>query len=127
MEFIDLLSKYKEYVEIRRNPFRGTKLHISHIEDENQSVKWNREFVEQYNKNIDNKIKQYRAKVNKTFNEYINSIVDLISSELNCSEDMAVEIYDYVYDIRDWDGQEEDKLYAIEDVVELIKRVKEEI
>lgn len=127
MEFIDLLSKYKEYVEIRRNPFRETKLHISHIEDENQSVKWNREFVEQYNKNIDNKIKQYRAKVNKTFNEYINSIVDLISSELNCSEDMAVEIYDYVYDIRDWDGKEEDKLYAIEDVVELIKRVKEEI
>lgn len=126
MEFRDLLSKYNEYIELNRNSFTQRKLPSSHIEDENQSVKWNREFVEQHNKGIDNQIKQRRAKINKAFNGYIDSVLDLISSEVNCSRDMAVEIYDYVYEIRDWD-YEEDKLDAIEDVVELIKRVKEEI
>ena len=126
MEFRDLLSKYNEYVELSRNSFIGRKLSPSHIEDENQSVKWNREFVEQYNKKIDNQTKQHRTKVNKAFNGYVNSLLDLIASELNCSEDMAVEIYDYVYSIRDWE-YEEDKLDAIEDVVRLIQRVKEEL
>ena len=125
MEFRDLLSKYNEYVELSRNSFIERKLHPSHIEDENQSVKWNREFVEQYNKKIDNQIKQHRAKANAAFNEYIDSVLDLISSEVNCSRDMAVEIYDYVYEIRDWD-YEEDRLDAIEDVVELIKNIKKE-
>ena len=94
------------------------------IEDENQSVKWNREFVEQHNKKIDNQRNQHRAKINKAFDNYIDSILDLISSKLNCSREMAVEIYDYVYDIRDWDGMEESKLDAIDDVVELIKKVR---
>ena len=125
MEFRDLLSKYNEYVELSRNSFIGRKLSPSHIEDENQSVKWNREFVEQHNKKIDNQTKQHRTKVNKAFNGYVDSVLDLISSELNCSREMAAEVYDYIYDIRDWD-YEEDRLDAVEDVVELIKRVKEE-
>ena len=127
MEFRDLLSKYNEYVSISRNSFVGTELSYFHIEDENQSVKWNREFVENHNKNVDNKRKQYRKKLNKAFNGYIDSILDLISSELNCSGEMAVKIYDYVYNIRDWDGMEEYKLDAVEGLVELIKRIRDDI
>lgn len=126
MEFRDLLSKYNEYVELSRNSFIGRKLSPSHIEDENQSVKWNREFVEQHNKNIDNQIKRHRTEANKAFSSYINGVLDFISSEVNCDRDMAVEIYDYVYEIRDWD-YEEDKLDAIEGIVELIKRAKKEV
>ena len=123
MEFRDLLDKYNEYVKLSMNSFTGRKLNSSHIEDENQSVKWNREFVEQHNKNIDNQIKQNRTRVNKAFSSYINGVLDLISSEVNCDRDMAVEIYDYVYEIRSWD-YEEDKLDAIEGIVELIKKVR---
>lgn len=123
MEFRDLLDKYNEYVKLSTNSFTERKLNSSHIEDENQSVKWNREFVEQYNKKIDNQREQNRKKTNKAFSSYINGVLDLISSEVNCDRDMAVEIYDYVYEIRSWD-YEEDKLDAIEGIVELIKKAR---
>lgn len=124
MEFRDLLDKYNEYIKLSINSPTRRKLNSSHIEDENQSVKWNREFVEQYNKNIDNQRKQNTTRINKAFSDYINGVLDFISSEVNCDRDMAVEIYDYVYEIRSWD-YEEDKLDAIEGIVELIKKVKE--
>ena len=126
MEFRDLIDKYNEYINLRRTRFTETRLPSTHIEDENQSVKWNREFVENHNKLVEKHIEQYRRKVNKTFNDYIASILDSISSEINCSIEMAAEIYDYVYGIREWDDQEEDKLDAIEELVDLIKRVKGE-
>ena len=126
MEFRDLIDKYNEYINLRRTRFTETRLPSTHIEDENQSVKWNREFVENHNKLVEKHIEQYRRKVNKTFNDYIASILDSISSEINCSIEMAAEIYYYVYGIREWDDQEEDKLDAIEELVDLIKRVKGE-
>jgi hypothetical protein len=129
MDFRDLLCGYYKYCELRCSQPRvvGKKLSKSHIEDENQSVKWNREFVEQHNKDIDNQLKQHREKINKAFNDYIDSIIKAIMDELNCDSDTAVKIYDYVYGLRDWEDGEEDKLDAIEELVELIKDIREDI
>ena len=124
MEFRDLISKYNEYLDIRATRFKEKKLSDSHIEDENQSVKWNREFVEQYNKKVDAHRYQLQTKIRKAYDNYIDSILDLISSELTCDINVAVAIYDYVYGIKDWDGEEEDKLDAIEEIVELIKNIR---
>lgn len=129
MDFRDLLSGYDKYCELKYSQPKvvGKKLSESHIEDENQSVKWNREFVEQHNKDIDKQLGRYREKINKAFNDYINSIIEAIMDELNCDLGTAVKIYDYVYDLRDWDDIEGDKLDAIEELVELIKDIKEGI
>lgn len=127
MEFRDVISKYDEYLEIRRIRPTGKKLPEGHIEDENQSVKWNREFVEQYNKKVNQERYNLMAKANKAYRKYTDGILDLISSELNCDQDTAIKIYNYVYEQRDWDDIEEDKLDAIEELVELIKDIKENI
>lgn len=103
MEFRELIDKYNEYINLRQTRFTETRLPSTHIEDENQSVKWNREFVEQHNKLVEKHMAQYRRKINKAFDDYIDSVLDLISSEVDCSREMAIAIYDYVYSVREWD------------------------
>lgn len=127
MEFRDLLDKYDKYLEIRQlRPIKKT-LPEGYVVDENQSVKWNREYVEQHNKEAKQERYNLMAKANKAYKNYTDSILDLISSELNCDIDTSIKIYNYVYEQRDWDDQEEDKLDAIEEAVELIKDIRENI
>ena len=127
MEFRDLLDKYDKYLEIRQlRPIKKT-LPEGYVVDENQSVKWNREYVEQHNKEAKQERYNLMAKANKAYKNYTDSILDLISSELNCDMDTSIKIYNYVYEQRDWDDQEEDKLDAIEEAVELIKDIRENI
>lgn len=127
MEFRDLLDKYDKYLEIRQlRPIKKT-LPEGYVVDENQSVKWNREYVEQHNKEAKQERYNLMAKANKAYKNYTDSILDLISSELNCDIDTSIKIYNYVYEQRDWDDQEEGKLDAIEEAVELIKDIRENI
>lgn len=51
MKDIDtLLVEYDKAMQLSTRPVGIQKLPFNYIEDENQSVKWNREFVEENNK-----------------------------------------------------------------------------
>lgn len=122
MEFRDLIKLYEEYLQISRQLNGKTFLTTYHVEDENQSVKWNREFVETYNENLKRERAANRQKQLDAYNNYRNAILNAIQSELGCSKESAKKISEYINQ-RDYD-YEAYRLDEIEELVELIKEVR---
>lgn len=122
MEFRDLIKLYEEYLKIRKQLSGKHFLTEYHIEDENQSVKWNREFIKTYNENLKEERAANKEKEIEAYNNYINAILEAIQNELKCSRESAQSICEYT-DRRDYDNQEH-RLDEIEELVWLIKEVK---
>ena len=122
MEFRDLIKLYEEYLKIGKQLSGKHFLTEYHIEDENQSVKWNREFIKTHNENLKREQAANRQKQLDAYNNYRNAILNAIRSELGCSKESAKKISEYINQ-RDYD-YEAYRLDAIEELVELIKEVK---
>lgn len=122
MEFRDLIKLYEEYLQIGKQLGGKHFLTEYHIEDENQSVKWNREFIKTHNENLKREQAANRQKQLDAYNNYKNAILNAIQSELGCNEESAKKICDYI-DLRDYD-YEAYKLDAIDELVWLIKEVR---
>lgn len=58
------------------------KLNVNYIEDENKSVKWNREFVEKQNLKYEEEVKELNRKKNAARENVIKQLNNLVSKEL---------------------------------------------
>ena len=122
MEFRDLIKLYEEYIRISRQLSGKHFLTEYHIEDENQSVKWNREFIATHNENLKKERAANKEKEIEAYNTYKNAILSAIQDEVGCSRESARKICEYI-DQRDYE-YESYRLDEIEELVELIKDVK---
>lgn len=112
-----------EYLEAQANVRRPKKLLSSHIEDENQSVKWNREFIENYNTEQERIFREQLDNQSKAWNAYYKSQKDYIVKELQCSEDCVNELIEFVSDHLDGEGLHYE-LEHLEELVDIIKNIK---
>lgn len=120
MEFGDLIKLYEEYIRIGRQLSGKHFLTEYHIEDENQSVKWNREFVQTHNENLRKERAANKEKEIEAYNNYKNAILELIQNELKCSRKSAESICEYI-DRRDYDYE----AYRLDEIEELVCLINE--
>jgi hypothetical protein len=76
------VAKYDEYVNFSCRP-ATRKLRPDHVEDEDRSVKWNRQFIEENNKKHDNEVKSLNCKKNALLEDANNMVKYMIHEELD--------------------------------------------
>lgn len=77
----DAIAKYAEYSTIPYRP-EGSKLPPTHIEDMDQSVRWNMQFVEDHNKKWDRAKKNLDNKRREIINQAQDMVKYLMCEEL---------------------------------------------
>lgn len=120
----ELFAEYKYACGIPTKPDWIKKLPSNHIEDENKSVKWNREFVERNNNDFLKAVADTQRKRSLAMNEAENKIVKYIQKESKTSEKGAKAIFDMAYREGHAFGLNDVKCWIC-DLVELVKTCNE--
>lgn len=80
-EWSDLVKLHESWANMSCKPdFK--KLNTNHIEDENMSVKWNREYVEKQNIKYEEAVKELNRKKNLKREEVVLRLNHLVNKEL---------------------------------------------
>ena len=69
-----------------------TKLPATHIEDENQTVVWNREFVKTHNAGLVKIVEKNRQAEMDAYTQFLNDMIAAIMDEYGLNEDQAKHI-----------------------------------
>ena len=117
----DLYLKLEAYLQAQSDVKRPKLLKESHIEDENMSVKWNREFVENHNKEANAKFKAQLEYQKKAWETYHTSTINYISQQLKCDTDSIHELMEFINDHLDGEGLK----YELEHLIELVDIIKD--
>lgn len=120
-----LMDDYERACNMPTRPATIKKLPTHHIEDENQSVKWNREFVEQNNKNFQKTVSELQRKRNLEMNRVQKEIEKYISKESKTGEKGAKAIFNLAYQEGHSSGLY-DVVIWIEQLIELVLDCKED-
>lgn len=91
----ELRSDYREAMWIARRPV-GNKLPPNHIFNEDETVKWNKEKVEAYNREYDLKVAELESRREKALEKVNEDILDKICHELKISRDRASCLWEYI-------------------------------
>ena len=116
----DLYLKLEAYLQAQSDVKRPKMLKESHVEDENMSVKWNREFVENHNKEADAKFKAQLEYQGEAWKAYQLLTRSYISQQLKCDIDSTHELMEFVSDHLDGEGLK----YELEHLTELVDIIK---
>lgn len=97
--------KYDAYVNLSCKP-TTKKLRPDHVEDEDKSVKWNRQFVEANNNKHANEVKELNRKKNALLVEAQNMVKCMICEELDwkLTDDDIDRLFNRWYDRYHSDG-----------------------
>lgn len=109
----ELFKDYEVVCNMPTKPIGIKKLPANHIEDENQSVKWNREFVEKNNNDYLKAVSETQRNRSKAMNEVEKEIRKWIKKAANVSEHGAKVIFAKAYEEGHSYG-----LYAVEEWIE---------
>lgn len=109
----ELFDEYKAASNMPTKPIGIKKLPANHIEDDNQSVKWNREFVEKNNNDYLKAVADVNRKRSVAMNKSNGEIIKWIQKETKTSEHGAKMIFQSAYDHGHSYG-----LYAVKDWLE---------
>lgn len=100
------------------------KLHDKHIEDENKSVKWNKEFIVQNNEAYYKQNKARRDLQGEAISRLHQDFVMAVAYEHHIKEDEASLIYWHSYQEHHSSGFH-DIIGGVDELVTLIEKVKE--
>lgn len=120
-----LRDEYIRAIHAPTKPEGLQKLPKNHIQDENKSVRWNREFVEQANLRYSKTLSEFQRQRDEAINAVKKKIYLYIQNDLGISENGAAAIFRYAQALRHNDGQNAvfDALVDIMDVVwECVKK-----
>lgn len=92
-----LILEYKDVCGISTKPISIKKLPAGHIEDENKSVKWNREFLENNNKKYIEAVANLQRERSLKMNDVQNRIEKYIKDEAGVNSKGAKAIFDFAY------------------------------
>lgn len=124
-ELENLLHEYKEACNMPTKPQNMKTVPKYHIEDENKSVKWNREFAENHNKMYLAKVSEIQRERSLAMNRVQKEIEKYIMKSAKVGEKAARKIFEFayqeghsagLYDVANW----------IEKLVDLFCDCKEE-
>lgn len=121
----ELFAEYKTACEMPTKPDWIKKLPANHIEDENKSVKWNREFVEQNNEDFLKAVADTQRKRSLAMNAAQAKIVKFIQKEAKASEKGAKMILEIAHSEGNQYGINDVKSWVL-DLIELVKTCNEE-
>lgn len=111
---------FEDILDIMRNPnffpnypdSDSTKLSYDFIIDENQSVKWNRQKVQEHNELAQQTKKIYRDKMNEIDRWFNEQVQEAIQNEIHVSEKVAGIIFNQAYEDGHANGYNEVIHYA---------------
>lgn len=124
-ELKKLYEEYKAAYDMPTKPTDIKTISKYHIEDENKSVKWNREFAQAHNQKYLDRVSEMQKERNKAINDAMNGIEKYIMEYAEVSKKGARKIFEYayahghsggIYEVFDW----------IEELVNLFESCKEE-
>lgn len=113
------------YLKAQKEVTRPKKLPTSYIEDEDKSVKWNREFVEKHNRKAEELYETQMKAQRNAWSNYYNSQKEYIKSEIGASDYGASEIINFISNHFDGEGLQYE-LEHLEELVSIIKYMKED-
>lgn len=125
-KLMELMEEYKDAVNMITKPDIIEKLPSYHIENEEKSVKWNREFVEESNKKYLDFVAKMQQKRSLEMNRVQKDIEKYIQKETNTSIDVARYIFDFArskehsYSIYELGN-------CIDKIIKLINRCKDDM
>ena len=119
-----LISEYKDACSISTKPISIKKLPTGHIEDENKSVKWNREFLENNNKKYIEAVANLQRERSLKMNDVQKRIEKYIKDKTGVNSKGAKAIFDFAYSEGHSFGIEEVGRW-IDDLCELFLECKE--
>lgn len=117
MELLDLIDEYKCACRMNTKPVGIAKLKENHVEDENRSVKWNREFVAKNNKQYAEAVANLNRNRSLRMNEVEKQIVEYIMKKAMVGQFGANRILEFAH-------QQSDSLQEVgiwvEQLIELV-------
>ena len=124
MTFEDIIDKMRAPDFFPKYPDKDsiTVLPKDFIFDENQSVKWNRQKVQEHNEVAQQAKKLYRDRMNEIDRWFSNQVQEVIQNELQVSEKAASIIFNQAWDEGHSAGYQEVVHYA-EQYCEFIQQV----
>lgn len=96
----EIQRDYEEMQSMSCVPSYLKKVHQNHVFDENQSVKWNREKVEENNTNYQSEVARLNTLKNKRRDSLYDDIYFAIQCEVghNLSREKAIKIWNYAWE-----------------------------
>lgn len=124
-ELKKLYEEYKEAYDMPTKPTDIKTISKYHVEDENKSVKWNREFAAAHNQKYLDRVSAMQRERSKAINNAMEGIEKYIMEYAGVSKKGARNIFEFAYDR----GHSEGIYYVfdwIETLVDLFEACKEE-
>lgn len=110
--------------DIKREDYVTTKkLHEKHIEDENQSVVWNREFVEKNNETHKQQLEAFRNAYSTKENNLVKNLTEALAEDNGLSFEEAEVIFGYAYSESHSAGYRE-VMYTADDIADVVNKIK---
>lgn len=97
-DIYELFEDYEAACNMTTKPSDIMKLKSSHIEDENKSVKWNKDFIENNNKKYLEAVAELQRKRSNEMNRVQKEIEKYIQKRTGINSKGAKAIFNYAYE-----------------------------